>query len=166
MQVRNIFVCSTLDLFFCSGLWEDCTTRGLRDTPAQQFPDLPSGDLNNKKQRDDSVSGAAPALSLGNRGGLARDHACLFCHTGHSLPRRKPISFSTQAAVCDPNSDEGDAAGCGTNFSYFFFTSFILICSFLVLNLFVAVIMDNFDYLIQDRSILGPHHLVSVLLPK
>ena len=53
--------------------------------------------------------------------------------------------------------------GCGSNFSYFFFTTFILICGFLVLNLFVAVIMDNFDYLIQDRSVLGPHHLVCII---
>jgi len=28
-----------------------------------------------------------------------------------------------------------------------------------VINLFVAVIMDNFDYLTRDWSILGPHHL-------
>ena len=33
------------------------------------------------------------------------------------------------------------------------------ISSFLILNLFVAVIMDNFDYLTRDWSILGPHHL-------
>ena len=34
-----------------------------------------------------------------------------------------------------------------------------MVCAFLVLNLFVAVIMDNFDYLTRDWSILGPHHL-------
>ena len=28
-----------------------------------------------------------------------------------------------------------------------------------MLNLFVAVIMDNFDYLTRDKSILGAHHL-------
>lgn len=33
-------------------------------------------------------------------------------------------------------------------------------CHFLqMLNLFVAVIMDNFEYLTRDSSILGPHHL-------
>lgn len=33
-------------------------------------------------------------------------------------------------------------------------------CIFLqIINLFVAVIMDNFDYLTRDWSILGPHHL-------
>ena len=36
--------------------------------------------------------------------------------------------------------------------------SFFIVCAFLVLNLFVAVIMDNFDYLTRDWSILGPHH--------
>ena len=31
--------------------------------------------------------------------------------------------------------------------------------AFQIINLFVAVIMDNFDYLTRDWSILGPHHL-------
>ena len=78
---------------------------------------------------------------------------------------------------------------CGSDFAYFYFVSFIFLCSFLVsvepeahtyictcyyissishnvcvfivqmLNLFVAVIMDNFEYLTRDASILGPHHL-------
>ena len=34
-----------------------------------------------------------------------------------------------------------------------------LIDLFQMLNLFVAVIMDNFDYLTRDSSILGAHHL-------
>ena len=29
----------------------------------------------------------------------------------------------------------------------------------MMLNLFVAVIMDNFEFLTRDSSILGPHHL-------
>ncbi|CAC5406313.1 CACNA1D [Mytilus coruscus] len=48
---------------------------------------------------------------------------------------------------------------CGTDFAYFYFISFYILCSFLIINLFVAVIMDNFDYLTRDWSILGPHHL-------
>ena len=35
----------------------------------------------------------------------------------------------------------------------------ILIALLQMLNLFVAVIMDNFDYLTRDSSILGAHHL-------
>lgn len=36
----------------------------------------------------------------------------------------------------------------------------LLVSSLLkMLNLFVAVIMDNFEYLTRDSSILGPHHL-------
>lgn len=91
--------------------------------------------------------------------------------------------------------------GCGSEFAYFYFVSFMFFSSFLVrgrkwkltdvsvpqqrffkaaprsrthkslssfpccfspvqmLNLFVAVIMDNFEYLTRDSSILGPHHL-------
>lgn len=32
-------------------------------------------------------------------------------------------------------------------------------CFLQIINLFVAVIMDNFDYLTRDWSILGPQHL-------
>jgi len=61
---------------------------------------------------------------------------------------------------CDSESDDAGAeGGCGSNFAYVYFISFFVICAFLVLNLFVAVIMDNFDYLTRDWSILGPHHL-------
>lgn len=34
-----------------------------------------------------------------------------------------------------------------------------LLLALQMLNLFVAVIMDNFEYLTRDSSILGPHHL-------
>uniref|UniRef100_A0AAY4EIK8 Voltage-dependent N-type calcium channel subunit alpha n=1 Tax=Denticeps clupeoides TaxID=299321 RepID=A0AAY4EIK8_9TELE len=62
------------------------------------------------------------------------------------------------ARPCDKASGiSGDE--CGSEFAYFYFVSFIFLCSFLMLNLFVAVIMDNFEYLTRDSSILGPHHL-------
>uniref|UniRef100_A0AAY4EQ57 Voltage-dependent N-type calcium channel subunit alpha n=1 Tax=Denticeps clupeoides TaxID=299321 RepID=A0AAY4EQ57_9TELE len=59
---------------------------------------------------------------------------------------------------CDPESGL-TGKECGNDFAYFYFVSFIFLCSFLMLNLFVAVIMDNFEYLTRDSSILGPHHL-------
>ncbi|XP_019519689.1 PREDICTED: voltage-dependent P/Q-type calcium channel subunit alpha-1A isoform X6 [Hipposideros armiger] len=59
---------------------------------------------------------------------------------------------------CDKNSGILTSE-CGNEFAYFYFVSFIFLCSFLMLNLFVAVIMDNFEYLTRDSSILGPHHL-------
>ncbi|EHB14463.1 Voltage-dependent P/Q-type calcium channel subunit alpha-1A [Heterocephalus glaber] len=59
---------------------------------------------------------------------------------------------------CDKNSGIL-TADCGNEFAYFYFVSFIFLCSFLMLNLFVAGIMDNFEYLTRDSSILGPHHL-------
>ncbi|XP_045419130.1 voltage-dependent N-type calcium channel subunit alpha-1B isoform X2 [Lemur catta] len=58
--------------------------------------------------------------------------------------------------ACD---ERASASECGSDFAYFYFVSFIFLCSFLMLNLFVAVIMDNFEYLTRDSSILGPHHL-------
>lgn len=59
---------------------------------------------------------------------------------------------------CDPRA-KPSPEGCGSNLAYAYFVSFIFFCSFLMLNLFVAVIMDNFDYLTRDSSILGAHHL-------
>uniref|UniRef100_A0A671TIR5 Voltage-dependent N-type calcium channel subunit alpha n=1 Tax=Sparus aurata TaxID=8175 RepID=A0A671TIR5_SPAAU len=59
---------------------------------------------------------------------------------------------------CDKNSGNSGPE-CGSTFAYTYFVSFIFLCSFLMLNLFVAVIMDNFEYLTRDSSILGPHHL-------
>uniref|UniRef100_A0A8D2LWF0 Voltage-dependent L-type calcium channel subunit alpha n=1 Tax=Varanus komodoensis TaxID=61221 RepID=A0A8D2LWF0_VARKO len=65
---------------------------------------------------------------------------------------------------CDPdsfepnNSNDGEHP-CGSSFAVFYFISFYMLCAFLIINLFVAVIMDNFDYLTRDWSILGPHHL-------
>ncbi|MGH0140668.1 UNVERIFIED_CONTAM: hypothetical protein FKN15_037776 [Acipenser sinensis] len=63
--------------------------------------------------------------------------------------------------LCDPESDygPGEEFTCGSNFAIIYFITFYMLCAFLIINLFVAVIMDNFDYLTRDWSILGPHHL-------
>eukprot|EP00041_Stephanoeca_diplocostata_P038149 m.1480953 g.1480953 ORF g.1480953 m.1480953 type:complete len:1704 (+) comp25172_c0_seq1:294-5405(+) len=47
----------------------------------------------------------------------------------------------------------------GTVVSVIYFCTFTLICTFLIINLFVAVIMDNFEYLTLDESVLGAQHL-------
>ncbi|KFV16169.1 Voltage-dependent L-type calcium channel subunit alpha-1C, partial [Pterocles gutturalis] len=64
---------------------------------------------------------------------------------------------------CDPESEAANSTeaehSCGSSFAVFYFISFYMLCAFLIINLFVAVIMDNFDYLTRDWSILGPHHL-------
>ncbi|GAA54580.1 voltage-dependent calcium channel type A subunit alpha-1 [Clonorchis sinensis] len=54
---------------------------------------------------------------------------------------------------------ERSQESCGSSFTYPYFVIFNFLCTFLMLNLFIAVIMDNFDYLTRDSSILGPHHL-------
>lgn len=105
------------------------------------------------------------------------------CATGESWPS---IMLSCiKDRPCDPASNKEEDS-CGSNLAYAYFVSFIFFCSFLVwthylmdtnflaffefilivifwcsqmLNLFVAVIMDNFDYLTRDSSILGAHHL-------
>ncbi|KAF7695007.1 hypothetical protein HF521_006730 [Silurus meridionalis] len=62
---------------------------------------------------------------------------------------------------CDPESDyePGEEYSCGSNLSYLYFISFFALCAFLIINLFIAVIMDNFEYLTRDWTVLGTHHL-------
>ncbi|XP_046452679.1 voltage-dependent calcium channel type A subunit alpha-1-like isoform X9 [Daphnia pulex] len=85
------------------------------------------------------------------------------CATGEAWPN---IMLSCiRGRQCDPralkfeNGQVIEDKECGSNLAYAYFVSFIFFCSFLMLNLFVAVIMDNFDYLTRDSSILGAHHL-------
>nr|XP_014290084.1 voltage-dependent calcium channel type A subunit alpha-1 isoform X17 [Halyomorpha halys] len=78
------------------------------------------------------------------------------CATGEAWPS---IMLScVKNKPCDAKSGK-TGNECGSSLAYAYFVSFIFFCSFLMLNLFVAVIMDNFDYLTRDSSILGAHHL-------
>ena len=90
----------------------------------------------------------------------------LRCATGEAWP--DIMLACTGGQQCDPRSHRYNATTgelldpektCGSPLSYFYFVSFIFFCTFIMLNLFVAVIMDNFDYLTRDSSILGAHHL-------
>lgn len=108
------------------------------------------------------------------------------CATGEAWPNI--MLACLKGKPCDSKAKKGDET-CGSSIAYAYFVSFIFFCSFLVikfnlilcalltllidyfsfskltnenvqmLNLFVAVIMDNFDYLTRDSSILGAHHL-------
>lgn len=86
------------------------------------------------------------------------------------------IMLDCASNACDTRVDPTGTEECGSDIAYPYFISFYVLCSFLVskslnifytmsnpllqiINLFVAVIMDNFDYLTRDWSILGPHHL-------
>ena len=77
----------------------------------------------------------------------------LACEAGRPCDLRSHKFNETTGKMTDPDKT------CGSQIAYLYFVSFIFLCSFLMLNLFVAVIMDNFDYLTRDSSILGAHHL-------
>ncbi|XP_029948019.1 calcium channel, voltage-dependent, L type, alpha 1S subunit, a [Salarias fasciatus] len=81
------------------------------------------------------------------------------CATGEAW--HEVMLASMYGKKCDPKSDylPGEEYTCGSNFAIIYFMSFYMLCAFLIINLFVAVIMDNFDYLTRDWSILGPQHL-------
>ncbi|XP_055327220.1 voltage-dependent calcium channel type A subunit alpha-1-like isoform X2 [Paramacrobiotus metropolitanus] len=78
------------------------------------------------------------------------------CATGEAWQRIMLSCLSGQQ--CAAESDQ-QGPQCGMDMAYGYFVSFVFLCCFLMLNLFVAVIMDNFDYLTRDSSILGAHHL-------
>ncbi|CAH8831967.1 unnamed protein product [Trichobilharzia szidati] len=79
------------------------------------------------------------------------------CATGESW--QEIMMACREGQKCSKDADETEVNGCGSKLAYAYFISFHAISAFLVINLFVAVIMDNFDYLTRDWSILGPHHL-------
>ncbi|CAG9110110.1 unnamed protein product [Plutella xylostella] len=79
------------------------------------------------------------------------------CATGESWPNI--MLACLKPARCAKLARKPASEKCGSTLAYAYFVSFIFFCSFLMLNLFVAVIMDNFDYLTRDSSILGAHHL-------
>uniref|UniRef100_A0A3P8U2V4 Voltage-dependent L-type calcium channel subunit alpha n=1 Tax=Amphiprion percula TaxID=161767 RepID=A0A3P8U2V4_AMPPE len=73
------------------------------------------------------------------------------CATGEAW--QEIMLASLPGKRCDPESDyePGEEFSCGSNFAIVYFISFFM----LYYHLFVAVIMDNFDYLTRDWSILG-----------
>ena len=65
----------------------------------------------------------------------------LACAGGKECHRLSHKYNETTGKILDPEKT------CGSSMTYAYFVSFIFLCSFLMLNLFVAVIMDDFDYL-------------------
>ncbi len=60
---------------------------------------------------------------------------------------------------CEFGPTDQPADECGSVLTYPYFVTFMCLVWFIMLNLFKAIIIDNFDYLTRDISILGPHHL-------
>ena len=85
--------------------------------------------------------------------GEAWPNIMLSCEAGRPCHPKAHTRNETTGEILNPEKT------CGSPMTYFYFVTFIFLCSFLMLNLFVAVIMDNFDYLTRDSSILGAHHL-------
>ncbi|XP_075886257.1 voltage-dependent L-type calcium channel subunit alpha-1C [Nelusetta ayraudi] len=82
------------------------------------------------------------------------------CATGEAWQEiMLACKFSQPCEKGSTNETNSPSEACGSQFAIIYFVSFYMLCAFLIINLFVAVIMDNFDYLTRDWSILGPHHL-------
>ncbi|KAK1796918.1 hypothetical protein P4O66_001003, partial [Electrophorus voltai] len=81
------------------------------------------------------------------------------CATGE--PWQEIMLARLPGKRCDPESDyePGEEFTCGSNFAIIYFSSFFMLCAFLIIHLIVAVVVDNFDYLTHGWSILGSHHL-------
>eukprot|EP00730_Choanoeca_flexa_P002876 TRINITY_DN11215_c0_g1_i2.p1 TRINITY_DN11215_c0_g1~~TRINITY_DN11215_c0_g1_i2.p1 ORF type:complete len:973 (+),score=264.15 TRINITY_DN11215_c0_g1_i2:187-2919(+) len=58
----------------------------------------------------------------------------------------------------DCGSGEPDEM-CGNSFAIFYMITFVIVVSFLVLQLFVAIIIDNFEYLTRDPTLVGEQDL-------
>ncbi|OQV13004.1 Muscle calcium channel subunit alpha-1 [Hypsibius exemplaris] len=81
------------------------------------------------------------------------------CATGEAWQDIMMSCSQHPEVLCDIAAGEPSGAVCGSSFTYVYFTTFHFVCTFMILNVLVAVIMDNFDYLTRDWSIVGPQHL-------
>lgn len=106
-------------------------------------------------------------IKCGNQKILYTKSCCNLKTISHSVPKTSCATGEAWQAImmscitgraCDKLASK-TGNECGSNVAFAYFVSFIFLCNFLMLNLFVAVIMDNFDYLTRDTSILGAHHL-------
>ncbi len=125
-----------------TGLLEDklanWTMMGATESHGGQHPSSASGGSRVANIQDGWISAAEPPATL------------------------PPLPPETDPVARAAAADEllgGAKRGCGNDMAYGYFVSFIFFCSFIMLNIVVAVIMDSFDYLTRDSSILGSHHL-------
>ena len=75
-----------------------------------------------------------------------------------TLDQWHPIML-TCADVHLMNCQDGSPKSCGSSLSYVYFASFVFVCSYIMTNLFLAFIMDNFVYLTHDWSELDSRHI-------
>mmetsp|Transcript_22297 Transcript_22297/g.67001 ORF Transcript_22297/g.67001 Transcript_22297/m.67001 type:complete len:1396 (-) Transcript_22297:228-4415(-) len=84
------------------------------------------------------------------------------CCTGEDWQVVMEGLYIKGTAPCDENAPGGST--CGVQyFNVIYMNSFVVSMSFLVLNLFVAVIIDNFSFLTEDSSTLNVHSLYDIV---
>ena len=69
------------------------------------------------------------------------------------------LKLDPEKGECEENPADGHGSTCGSSFATFYMISFVLSGSFVILNLFVAVIVDNFEFLTQGEAELGAEGL-------
>lgn len=60
---------------------------------------------------------------------------------------------------CNLAPEDGGGTTCGSGANQIFFVSYVIVTNLLILNILVAVIVDNFEFLYMDKSELQPLHL-------
>lgn len=65
----------------------------------------------------------------------------------HDTVRQRSEHFDClyNPTYSDIQANGGEPNGCGNNFGYFYFCSFVIIVSFVYLNLFIAIILQGFS---------------------
>lgn len=83
------------------------------------------------------------------------------CSTGEDWQRiMEDLWLDPDKGECDLHPEDGHSSTCGGWWSIPFMLSFVIMATFIILNLFVAVICENFDYLTRDEAELGADGLV------
>jgi voltage-dependent calcium channel L type alpha-1D len=92
---------------------------------------------------------------------LFRSLALLFrCATGENWQDvMRDLKLDPAKGECNEFPIDGESSTCGGSFAILYMLSFVLLGSFIVMNLFVAVIVDNFAFLTQDSAEIGANGL-------
>lgn len=111
----------------------------------QSFPEIKYGAALNRTRNFESFTSAFILLFQVMTGEGWRDLM-------YDVTRSRPY--------CTIN-DELDVNDCGFEFAgRFYFVTFVIVCAYLITNLFVAALLDNVTFgLLRESSIVTPHHI-------
>ena len=151
-----LFRCSTGEAW--QAIMRSCLARAPYSAEALKVKRQMLAQMNLDQQ--ESLTSAISWTDSANSSTIFNNSSTIFSTTATILAHSSTISpNSSITSTNSPFAALNQTIMCGNDFAYAYFTIFVLLAMCLFLNLFIAVIMDHFEYLTRNESILGSHHL-------